>query len=509
MSVSKYFYFKWFTILLCIYSFSCSIKYDYDIILRDGLIIDGSGSPGYNADIGIANGKIKTIGIISGKAKIDLSVQGKVIAPGFIDTHSHHDEGMFDKTDMAGALTQGITTIFVGQDGSSEHPISKLINRLNDNPVAINVGSYSGHNTLREIVMGSDFKREATNKEIQKMDDLLVSDLEQGAWGLSSGLEYDPGIYSNMDEIISLAKTASKYGARYISHIRSEDRYFWSAVEEIITIGKKADIPVQISHIKLAMGSLLGKTKKLLDRLDQARKDGIKISADIYPYMYWQSTMQVLFPERDFGNKTAADFALSEITTPDGVIISEYTPNPKYEGMVLNEVATMRGQDPSQTLMDMIAATLEKDQSESIIAKSMREEDIIVLLNWEHTNLCTDGGSTGGHPRGYGSYPKVLGQYVREKKYLTIEQAIHKMTAIPANNMGLKGRGKLALDMAADMVVFDPITVQDRATFNSPKLVSKGILHVLVSGKFVLKNKKITRNRPGIFLNRVKQRTEG
>jgi N-acyl-D-amino-acid deacylase len=312
-----------------------------------------------------------------------------------------------------------------------------------------------------------------------------------------------------MDEIISLAKIASKYGARYISHIRSEDRYFWSAVEEIITIGKKADIPVQISHIKLAMGSLLGKTKKLLDRLDQARKDGIKISADIYPYIYWQSTMQVLFPERDFGNKTAADFALSEITTPDGVIISEYTPNPKYEGMVLNEVATMRGQDPSQTLMDMIAATLEKDQSESIIAKSMREEDIIVLLNWEHTNLCTDGGSTGGHPRGYGSYPKVLGQYVREKKYLTIEQAIHKMTAIPANNMGLKGRGKLASDMAADMVVFDPITVQDRATFNSPNLVSKGILHVLVSGKFVLKNKKITRNRPGIFLNRVKQRTEG
>ena len=171
MKLSISYYTVTLNILLCIHSFSCSIKYDYDIILRDGLVIDGTGAPGYNADVGILDGKIKTIGIISGKAKIDLSVQGKVIAPGFIDTHSHHDEGMFEKTDMAGALTQGITTIFVGQDGSSEHPISNLINRLKDNPVAINVGSYSVHNTLREIVMGSDFKREATNTEIEKMNE--------------------------------------------------------------------------------------------------------------------------------------------------------------------------------------------------------------------------------------------------------------------------------------------------------------------------------------------------
>ena len=495
--------------MLCIHSFSCFIQYDYDIILRDGLIIDGTGAPGYNADVGILDGKIKALGIINGKAKTELSVKGKIVAPGFIDTHSHHDEGMFKNTDMAGALTQGITTTFVGQDGSSQHPMSDLTDQLKNTPVAINIGSYSGHNTLREIVMGSDFKREATKKEIQKMDDLLVSDLEQGAWGLSSGLEYDPGIYSNKGEVISLAKTASRYGARYISHIRSEDRYFWDAIDEIIKIGKEAAIPVQISHIKLAMVSLLGKTNKLLNMLDQARKDGIDISADIYPYMYWQSTMQVLFPERDFNNKAAADFALSEITTPDGVIISEYTPNPKYESMRLNEVAAVQGQDPSKTLMEMIEATRGKDQSESIIAKSMTEEDIISLLNWEHTNLCTDGGSTGGHPRGYGSFPKVLGEYVRVKNYLSIEQAIHKMTGVPAMNVGLKERGILAPDMAADMVVFDPNTVQDRATFKSPQLISEGIFHVLVNGKFVLKNKMITRNRPGIFLHRLRHSTKG
>ena len=509
MKLSISYYTVALNILLCIHSFSCSIKYDYDIILRDGLVIDGTGAPGYNADVGILDGKIKTIGIVNGKAKSELSVKGKIVAPGFIDTHSHHDEGMFNNTDMAGALTQGITTVFIGQDGSSKHPISDLTDQIEKTPVAINIGSYSGHNTLREIVMGSDFRREATSKEIQKMDDLLVSDLEQGAWGLSSGLEYDPGIYSNTDEVISLAKTASKHGARYISHIRSEDRYFWDAVEEIIRIGKEADIPVQISHIKLAMRSLLGKTKRLLARLDQARNIGIDISADIYPYMYWQSTMQVLFPERDFSNKAAADFALSEITTPDGVIISEYTPNPKYESTRLNEIAKIRGQDPSHTLMDMIAATLEKDHSESIIARSMREEDIIVLLDWKHTNLCTDGGSTGGHPRGYGSYPKVLGQYVRENKYLTIEQAVNKMTGVPANNMGLKERGVLTLNLAADLVVFNPETVQDMATFKSPTLASEGIIHVLVNGKFVLKNKMVTRNRPGIFLHRVKNSKQG
>jgi N-acyl-D-amino-acid deacylase len=219
--------------------------------------------------------------------------------------------------------------------------------------------------------------------------------------------------------------------------------------------------------------------------------------------------MHVLFPERDFSNKAAADFALSEITTPDGVIISEYTPNPKYEGIRLNEIAKTRGQDPSHTLMDMIAATLEKDHSESIIARSMREEDIIVLLNWKHTNLCTDGGSTGGHPRGYGSYPKVLGQYVRQNKYLTIEQAVHKMTEVPATNMGLKERGVIVPGMVADMVVFDPVTVLDMATFKSPKLVSEGITHVLVNGKFVLKNNMATRNRPGIFLHRVKHSKQG
>jgi len=507
MKLTKLYFFVCVIILLC--SFSCSPKYDYDIIIRGGIVIDGTGKPAYSADIGLLDGKIKAIGVINGNSKSEVNINGRIIAPGFIDTHSHHDEGMFVNTEMSGALTQGITTIFVGQDGSSEYPLLNLINKLKNNPVAINIGSYSGHNTLRDIVMGSDFKREATAGEIQKMDSLLASDLDNGAWGLSSGLEYDPGIFSNTSEVISLAKTASRYNSNYISHIRSEDRYFWDAIEEIIAIGKEANIPVQISHIKLAMVSLLGKTNKLIKRLDQARNNGVRISADIYPYVYWQSTMQVLFPDRDFVNISTADFALSEITTPEGVIISTYTPESQFEGMRLSEVAAIRGKNPSQTLMDMIQSTLNPDESESIIAKSMSEEDIIALLRWEHTNLCTDGGSTGGHPRGYGSYPKVLSQYVRQKKYFTIEEAIYKMTGSSATNLGLKGRGVIQLGMAADLVIFNPDIIQDRATFKTPKNVSEGITHVLVNGEFVIKNKMITRNRPGIFLHRTKHSTKG
>ena len=503
MTRLKIMIFLFIKIFVFFHIFSCNNGFDYDIILRDGTVIDGTGKQGYKADIGITDGKIKYIGSIDERGKIDLRISGKIVAPGFIDTHSHHDDGMSDSTSMSGALTQGITTVFIGQDGSSVYPISDLVDELKNKPTSINIASYSGHNTIRDIVLGADFKREANSEEIQKMNDLLTSDLEHGAWGLSSGLEYDPGIYSNTEEVIVLAKKTSKYGGRYISHIRSEDRYFWKAIEEIIQIGKEAIIPIQISHIKLAMVNLLGKTNKLLARLNQARKDGIQVSADIYPYEYWQSTMQVLFPERDFLSKKSADFALSEITTPGGVIISHYSPNPKFEGLRLDKVASILGKDPSQALIDMIQATMVDGHSESIIAKSMSEDDIIALLNWEHTNLCTDGGSTGGHPRGFGSFSKVLGEYVRDKQYLTLEQAVHNMTGVSAKNLGLKNRGNLKPGMSADIVVFDPCDIIDRATFDKPTLVSRGIIHVIVNGKFAMKNEKITKNRPGIFLNRL------
>ena len=249
--------------------------------------------------------------------------QGLTLAPGFIDTHSHHDEGMFEKRGMDEVVSQGVTTIVVGQDGFSHYPIQEFWEQLDSTPVAVNVASYIGHNTLRRKAMGN-FTRPAGTEEVEKMASLLTKELEDGGLGLSSGLEYDPGIYSNKEEVLALAKVAADQGRRYMSHIRSEDRYLLEAIQEIITIGKTHKLPVHISHMKLAIVSQWGKADSLLQVLESARERGVRITADIYPYEYWQSTMTVLLPERDFDDLEAARFALTELTTPEGMLIARY-----------------------------------------------------------------------------------------------------------------------------------------------------------------------------------------
>ena len=485
--------------LLLIFN-SCDLARQFDLVIRNGIIVDGKENKRYKGDLAIIGNKIAVIGEVKGTGRNEIDVSGKIVAPGFIDTHSHHDLNMLDDTGMLAAVSQGITTIFIGQDGFSDYPISDLTQKLQQTPVAVNIASFSGHNTLREKVMDLDYKRVATEPEVQAMIELLKSDIEAGAWGLSSGLEYDPGIYSNTDELIALAQIASAANCRYISHIRSEDRFFWSSIDEIIEIGKVARIPVQVSHIKLAMISLLGHADELISKLNKARDGGVIISADIYPYTYWQSTMQVLFPERNFSDRESADFALSEITVPDAVIITQYDPNLDYVGKRLDEIAKLRKEHPSVTLMELISETKNNKDSETIIAKSMTEADIIEILKWDFTNICTDGDSHGGHPRGYGTYPKVLGQYVRDKHFIELENAIYKMTGLPSLNMGLKDRGILGIGRAADIVVFDPLKIIDKATYQDSKSISEGIEMVIVNGRIVFTNGFTTNNRPGKFL---------
>jgi N-acyl-D-amino-acid deacylase len=241
---------------------SCSQKEKFDTIIRNAMIYDGSGGEPFKGDIGINADTIAFIGDLSNaSAKKEVDAKGNPVAPGFIDTHSHHAGGsLFQHRDLIAAVSQGITTIIIGQDGGSNFPLSDFYKKLNDTTIALNIGSYSGHNTLRDSVLGKDYKRFATQQEIDKMKVLLQQDMEAGAFGLSTGLEYDPGIYSSTDEILQLAKVVTPFGGRYISHIRSEDRYFWKAIDEVITIGKEARIPVQVSHIKLAMHNIWGKS---------------------------------------------------------------------------------------------------------------------------------------------------------------------------------------------------------------------------------------------------------
>ena len=464
-------------------------------------VIDGTGSPARAVSVRIAGERIAAVGDLD-KQPGDLLVDGKglVLAPGFIDTHSHHSGGLFERLDAPAVVSQGVTTIVVGQDGSSTYPLATLFERLERTPAAVNLASFAGHGTLRGRVMGEDFKRAATSGEVAAMAALLRSEMNAGALGLSSGLEYDPGIYSASDELITLAKVAAEFGGRYASHVRSEDRTFWKAIDEAIDIGRAARIPVHISHLKLAMRSLWGQTDRLIQTLDNARKAGLDVTADIYPYTYWHSGMTVLFPDRDFTNRAAAEFALREVTSPEGLLITGSSKNPAYEGRTLAQVAASRGADPAQAMMDMIR---ESDGNISIVATGMDERDVITLTKWPFANICSDGTSAGGHPRGYGAFPRVLGLYVRERGVVRLEEAVRKMTSLAAANVGLKDRGTIRAGSHADLVLFDAAAVIDRSTIEAPHAQATGVHTVWVNGQVVFQKNATTEGRPGRVLRRT------
>jgi len=496
-------------LLLFFFLISCTQQKKYDTIIRNGMIYDGNGGEPYKADIGINADTVAFIGDLSNaSAKKEIDVKGNGVAPGFIDTHSHHAGNLFTHRDFIAAVSQGITTVIIGQDGGSYFPLSKFYKEIADTPVAVNIASYSGHNTVRDSILGKDFKRFATQEEIDKMKALLQQDMDAGALGLSTGLEYDPGIYSSNDEIVQLAKIMTPFGGRYISHIRSEDRYFWKAIDEIITIGKEAMIPVQVSHIKLAMHNIWGKADSLLALFEAARKSGIDITADIYPYAFWNSTIKVLFPDRNFSDEKEAEMILKEITLPDDIILGSYEVYPAYAGKSLAEIARLENKTPAKMLVELIARIddwekkNDRECQENIMATSMSESDIKKLMQWSHTNICSDGSSAGTHPRGYGAFTRVLGNYVRKEKALSLQEAIHKMTGLSAQQTGLKKRGLIKTGYYADIIIFNPETVNDEATIAEPHKLSEGIETVWVNGTIVFENKKTTDLYPGKIIKR-------
>lgn len=484
-------------------------------LVQGATIVDGTGRPGFIGSLRVADGVIAEVAADEANDALSpnngepvYDAGGLVLAPGFIDTHSHHDGGLLDERTAPAAASQGITTIVAGQDGGSRFPIAGFFAALEATPAAVNVASYAGHGTLRRQVMGDDFRREAAEHEIAAMQALLETELASGALGLSTGLEYDPGIYSNTDEVVALAQTAAAHGARYISHMRSEDRALHEAIEETIEIARRARLPVQISHFKLAARGLWGQAAEVLARLGEARAAGLDITADVYPYEYWQSTMTVLFPERDFTDREAARYALEELVAPEGMLIGRYGPDSTLEGKTLAEIAADRGTDPVTAYLDLIAVAQAAkagsglDAGEAIVATSMTFDDIATLMSWPHTNVSSDGALRGAHPRGWGAYPRVLGRYVREEGRLGLEEAIHKMTGLAALHMGLPGRGMLRAGAPADLVLFDPATVIDRSTTAEPHLASAGIERVWVAGTVVYEDGAVTGALPGTVLRR-------
>lgn len=471
-------------------------------------VIDGSGSPAVAASVRITDGLISAVGSLDAcEGEYVVDGGGQTLAPGFIDTHSHADSLIFEHPDALSAVSQGITTVIVGQDGGSIYPLADFNSQLKENPPTLNVASYVGHNTIREEVLGEDYKRVATDEEIAVMAEMLASELESGALGLSSGLEYEPGIYSETSEVIALAQVAADAGGRYISHIRSEDRWFEDSIDEIIAIGRETGMPVQISHFKLAMTRLWGHADETLAKLDAARADGVNITADIYPYEYWQSTMMVLLPERDFTDRAAIEEVLEQIAPAEGIWMTRYEPNPEYVGKRLTEIADLLEVDAVDAFTHLAQAAERWEEengrrAEAIIATSMKESDINALMAWPETNICTDGGLTDLHPRGAGSFPRVLGRYAREQKIMSMETAIHKMTGLTADHMGFTDRGLIREGMIADLVLFDPDTVIDRATPEHPDALSEGIDSVWVGGELVYQDGAATTARPGKVIRR-------
>ncbi len=474
-------------------------------------IIDGAGSPPANGSLRIKDDKIWETGDLTpfpGESVTDG--KGLVLSPGFIDSHSHHFGGLQNAPEGIPALNQGVTTIVIGQDGGS-YPMDTLAGLIKKRPIAINVASYTGHSSLREEAMGeNNLYRISEKVELDKMKELLEREMKKGSLGLSTGLEYEQAFYSNRDEVLQLAKLTAEYKGRYISHIRSEDVNLDEAIEEIIQIGREARIPVQISHIKIAKKDRWGQSGQLLAQLQQARNEGINITADAYPYDFWNSTIRVLFPNRDYTNLKSAEFAANQLFDANKSVMVYFAPIPGYAGKTVAEIAKERNENVAQTLMNLVAIAEDYTKKhpndnggvEAIMAKSMEEKDVANFLAWPQTNICSDG-SSGGHPRGYGSFTRVLGRYVREQKIMPLETAIYKMTGLTAEHLGITDRGIIAPGNYADLVLFNPETVIDNADIKDGKALSTGIEMVWVNGQLVFQAQKPTGKFPGMLVKKA------
>ncbi|MFM7671949.1 MAG: N-acyl-D-amino-acid deacylase family protein [Bacteroidota bacterium] len=479
------------------------------VLIRSVRIVDGTGAPAYIGSVRIKDSVLVAVGdLIPTASDSVIEGRGLVLAPGFIDTHSHHYGELEEDPSSLPTNSQGITTIVTGQDGSGDF-IDSIKAFIKRRPVSVNIATYTGHSTLRELTMGTDLLRPATSKEIEKMAGMLMREMSKGSLGLSTGLEYEEAFYSSRAEVLQLSKMAAARGGRYISHIRSEDITLDSAIEEVLTIGRVTHMPVQISHIKIGLKEKWGRATSILQRLEKARREGIDVTADVYPYDFWNSTMRVLFPKRDYEDPVSAEFAVRQLFDPSRSVLVRYAPIPGYVGKTFSEVSVSRQQTESKTLMELVAEASRFKMAhpdypysvEAIAAKAMWEEDVHQFVGWPQANICSDGRS-GGHPRGFGAFTKVLRVYVRERKQLSLEEAIHKMTLMGATHVGLKNRGSIRPGYYADLVLFDPATVSDHSDLSDPKAISTGIEMVWINGRLTYQVSKTTDQRPGVFIER-------
>lgn len=470
-------------------------------VIVNARVADGTGAPLRSANVRVAGDRIAAVGSFEPQPDEQvLDAQGQVLAPGFIDIHNHSDDELAEHPLAESQIAQGITSVVLGLDGGSPWPIGPWLEARRQSPAALNLAMMVGHATVREQVMKEDFRRPARPDEIAKMAQLVEQGMSEGAIGLSSGIEYDVASYSNTEELIGVAAAAAKHGGFYMTHVRDEAERSFEALDEAIAIGERAHIPVQHSHIKMGTTGVWGRAPEYIRVIEAARARGVDLLADCYPYDAWHSNLKVIVPNKQYEDPASVEQAMALLGGPSRITITEFAPNNAYEKHTIEQLAQTAGITPVEMYIRLIREGDAANDEAAIIGQSMTEPDIEAFYRQPWVMVASDGGIGSQHPRGAGTFPRVLGVYVRERGWLTLPEAIRKMTSLPAQRLGWKDRGTIREGAFADLVLFDPDTVLDRSTFAEPTLTPAGIEKVFVNGVAVWSDGQATGKRPGRVL---------
>ena len=496
----------------------------YDLVIRGGRVVDGTGSPACFADVAVKDGRIAAIGKLAGAATTTLEVQGLIVAPGFIDVHTHAEN--IEELPLAeNFLRMGVTTLVLGNCGGSKLNVGEFFRKLEAMRISPNVATLIGHNTVRSQVMGGAFMRPPTGEELTRMKELVDQGMKDGALGFSTGLIYLPGTFAKTDEIIELAKVASAHDGLYVSHMRDEGLEILESLSELFQIAREAHLRAHVSHIKLSGKPAWGRARQVIEAIEKARSEGLDITQDQYAYTASSTGISQLIPEtareglkfRERINDPAqkgqivremkAKLKRGLRESYDYAIIADYAKDTSLNGKNVVEAAKLkRG---SNSLDDQIELILEIEANggASGVFFGIDEGDLRLFMQHPNTMFASDSAVRKfqegiPHPRGYGNNARILANYVRELRLLRLEEAIRRMTSLPATTFRIRDRGQLREGNWADLVVFDPATVQDNATFGDPHHYATGFAAVIVNGVVVVKDDAHTRARPGMIVRR-------
>jgi N-acyl-D-amino-acid deacylase len=496
-----------------------------DILIKNGRILDGTGNSWYYGDIAVKDGKILKIGNFSNltAAKV-IDARGLIVSPGFIDVHTHIEGDEFKNPTADNFIFDGVTTVVTGNCGASNVDIKKYLWQIDSLKPSINVATLIGHNDVRKAVMGRA-NRQPTEDEMKRMEALVEQAMQAGAVGLSTGLIYIPGTYSKTDEIVRLAKVAAKYKGVYASHMRDEGDSVVQAIEEALLVGREAHIPVEISHFKLSGQQNWGRSKETVAMIKNAREQGIEVTIDQYPYTASSTSLSTLLPDEILADgqdsirarlqrpevrRYVTDYILAKLKKRrlkhlSYAVVAYYKPDTSYNGKSIEEINLLKGRKhkarvETETVMDMMM-----EGGASAVFHGMGDEDVKRIMQYPFNMFASDAsirifGEGVPHPRGYGTNARVLSKYVRDEKVISLEEAIRRMTSLPAQKFGLKDRGLLKEGLAADILIFDDKEVQDLSTYQQPHAYSRGFQYVLVNGQLVVENGRHLGVRSGVAL---------